>query len=160
MNQDLLDLKKIKLFVYDFDGVMTNNTFSLDEKGNEQVFLNRSDGLAVNEIRKRGFKQLILSTEKSKIIILRAKKLKIESEIGVKDKLLTLKAYLSSKSLKFNEIAYVGNDINDFEAMSHAKLKICPRDAQKPIKKISDIILKEEGGKGVIREILSLIIEE
>ena len=80
------DLSGLKLFVYDFDGVMTDNTFTLDEQGKEKVALNRSDGLAVTEIKKRGYQQIILSTENSKIISHRAKKLGITSLIGIDDK--------------------------------------------------------------------------
>ena len=150
------NFKKIKLFVYDFDGVMTDNTFILDCDGNEQVVLNRSDGLAVAEIKKKGFMQLILSSENSEIINRRANKLKIGSIKGADNKLLILTNYLESNNLNFNEILYVGNDINDLDAMSNAKIKICPNDAAIEIKNISDIILQTPGGKGVIREVLRL----
>lgn len=160
MTEEISSLKHIKLFVYDFDGVMTDNTFILDEKGNEQVSLNRSDGLAVAEIKKRGYKQIILSTENSEIITLRARKLAINCFIGIDNKLLALKEYLNSEMLEFTEIAYVGNDINDLEAMSHAKVRICPNDAEDSIKEISNIILERNGGKGVIREIFSLLTVE
>ena len=151
------DLSGLKLFVYDFDGVMTDNTFTLDEQGKEKVALNRSDGLAVTEIKKRGYEQIILSTENSLIIKQRAKKLGIKSFIGIENKLMVLREYLNDKNLEFSQIAYVGNDINDYEAMSLAKVKICPNDAQNSIKKISDIILDQNGGKGVIREILFML---
>jgi len=160
MNDEVLNLKHVKLFVYDFDGVMTNNTFILDEKGKEQVSLNRSDGLAVAEIKKKGYMQIILSTEDSKIITWRAKKLGIDCFIGIDNKLKTLKKYLHSEKLEFSQIAYVGNDINDLDAMSHAEFKLCPNDAQNSIKRISNIILEKNGGKGVIREILSLLTGE
>lgn len=160
MKDETPDLSNIKLFVYDFDGVMTDNTFTLDEQGKEKVALNRSDGLAVAEMKKRGYGQIILSTENSQIIKHRAKKLGIKSFIGIDDKLKTLKQYQQDQNLEFSQIAYVGNDINDFEAMSLAKVKICPNDAQNSIKKISDIILDQKGGKGVIREILFLLTGE
>ena len=69
---------------------MTNNTFILNEQGKEQVSLNRSDGLAVAQIKERGYKQIILSTENSKIISHRAKKLGITSLIGIDDKFKVL----------------------------------------------------------------------
>ena len=59
---------KIKLIIYDFDGVMTDNTFILDKNGNESVKLNRSDGFAISELKKLNIKQIILSTEKNNII--------------------------------------------------------------------------------------------
>ena len=57
-------MNKIKLIVYDFDGVMTDNCALVDEKGNELVKVNRSDGLAISKIKEKGIKQIILSTEK------------------------------------------------------------------------------------------------
>ena len=56
-------MKKINLIVYDFDGVMTDNCALVDEKGNELVKVNRSDGLAISKIKEKGIKQIILSTE-------------------------------------------------------------------------------------------------
>ena len=116
--------------------------------------------MAVAEIKKRGYKQIILSTENSEIITLRARKLAINCLIGIDNKLLALKEYLNSEMLEFTEIAYVGNDNNDLEAMSHAKVRICPNDAQNSIKEISNIILERNGGQGVIREIFSLLTIE
>jgi YrbI family 3-deoxy-D-manno-octulosonate 8-phosphate phosphatase len=160
MIEKAANLSNVKLFVYDFDGVMTNNTFVLDEEGHEQVSLNRSDGLAVAEIKKRGYKQIILSTEDSKIISHRAKKLGIDCYIGINDKLEKLREFLKLEELDFSEIAYVGNDINDYEAMCLAAFKICPSDAQISIKKISNLVLDKEGGRGVIREILYILTGE
>jgi YrbI family 3-deoxy-D-manno-octulosonate 8-phosphate phosphatase len=145
MCNETSDISRVKLFVYDFDGVMTNNTFILNEQGKEQVSLNRSDGLAVAQIKERGYKQIILSTENSKIISHRAKKLGITSLIGIDDKFKVLSEYLNAHNLEFSQIAYVGNDINDFDAMSNAAVKICPNDAQNSIKNISDIILEQNG---------------
>ena len=157
MHGKISKILNVRLFVYDFDGVMTDNTFSLDEHGNEIVSLNRSDGLAVSEIKKKGYEQIILSTENSQIIKHRSKKLGIQSFIGIENKLRVLNGYLNKKNLRFSQIAYIGNDINDYEAMSLAGVKICPNDAQKSIKEICDIILDMKGGKGVIREILFLL---
>ena len=70
-------LRKIKLFVYDFDGVMTNNKVLVDQNGHESVIVSRADGLGVSEIKKLGFDQIIISTEKNPVVSARAKKLDI-----------------------------------------------------------------------------------
>ena len=75
----------IKLIVYDFDGVMTDNKVYVDQFGNESVQVNRGDGLGVSEIKKIGIKQIIISTEKNPIVSSRAKKLKIDCLQGVKN---------------------------------------------------------------------------
>ena len=71
------DLKDIRLIVYDFDGVMTDNRVYIDQNGNETVQVNRSDGLAVSEIKKLGIKQIIISTETNPVVSARAEKLNI-----------------------------------------------------------------------------------
>ena len=82
---------KISMIIYDFDGVMTNNKAYLNESGVESVQINRADGLGIELIRKLGIKQMILSTEKNKVVRARAKKLKIPVIHGVENKLLTFK---------------------------------------------------------------------
>ena len=67
----------LKLIVYDFDGVMTNNKLYIDQNGNEMVRVNRADGLGIAEIKKIGIKQIIISTEKNPMISARAEKLDI-----------------------------------------------------------------------------------
>ena len=151
---NIYNLNQIKLFVYDFDGVMTNNKFTLDVHGNEQVSLNRSDGLAISMLKEIGYKQLIMSTENSQLVALRAKKLGIDYLIGIENKFDELRKYVSSLHLKFSQVAYVGNDTNDFEAMNLVHLRICPKDAQNSIKEICHLVLDKNGGEGVIREIL------
>lgn len=143
---------KIKLIIYDFDGVMTDNTFILDKYGNESVKLNRSDGFAISELKKLNIKQIILSTEKNNIVKIRARKLKINCYNDIKNKEIFLKEYSVRKNIKFGEICYVGNDINDYDAMKNCKYKFCPSDAVTKIKKISDFILPSKGGDGVIRD--------
>jgi len=79
-------MNSIKLLVYDFDGVMTNNKVFVDQHGNEMVQVNRADGLAILEIKKQGFKQIIFSTEKNPVVTMRAKKLDIPCIQGIENK--------------------------------------------------------------------------
>jgi 3-deoxy-D-manno-octulosonate 8-phosphate phosphatase (KDO 8-P phosphatase) len=152
--------KYIKAFFYDFDGVMTDNTVSLDENGVESVRVNRSDGLAVSELTKRGFLQYIFSTEKNLVVSVRAKKLEIPCLQGLEDKKFALLKYCSDHKINPKECAFVGNDINDLEVMQEAGFSFCPADAHSSIQETSDIVLETRGGHGVIREILDLIIEK
>lgn len=150
----------IKLAFYDFDGVMTDNKAYLNEKGEESVKINRSDGLAINLISSLGIKQIILSTEKSIIVEKRARKLKIDCFSNLKDK--ASKAEEISKKLKIDlqNCCFIGNDLNDLEVMQLVGIAICPADAAKEIKKISNLVLKSSGGDGVIRELLDHIYKE
>jgi 3-deoxy-D-manno-octulosonate 8-phosphate phosphatase (KDO 8-P phosphatase) len=147
----------LKLIVYDFDGVMTDNKVYVDELGKESVQVNRGDGLGVSEIKKMGIKQIIISTEKNAVVSSRAKKLKIKCLQGVDNKQIVLKDYCSQKKIQIETVAFVGNDINDKEAMEMVGYSFCPSDAHRSIKEISQHILEAKGGEGVSREILDLL---
>ena len=146
-------LKKIKLIVYDFDGVMTDNKVYVDQFGKESVQVNRADGLGVSEIKKMGIKQIIISTEKNAVVSSRAEKLKIECLQGVDNKQIVLRDYCSQNKIPIETVAFVGNDINDLDAMEMAGYSFCPADAHRSIKEISDHIFQTNGGFGVIREL-------
>ena len=151
--------KKIKLIVYDFDGVMTDNKVYIDQNGNEMVQVSRADGLGVSEIIKLGIQQIIMSTEVNPVVIQRAIKLKIPCLQGLDNKKDALLDYSKKNDIDLKNVAYVGNDINDKDAMEIAGFSFCPADAHETIKKISDHVFKRYGGDGVIRELLDLIKE-
>jgi len=144
----------IKLLVYDFDGVMTDNKLYLDQEGHEMVQVNRADGLGVSEIRKLGIEQVILSTEENPVVAVRARKLGLNCLQGVKDKGRALAEYCVEQRISLEAVAYVGNDINDIEAMRMVGMTFCPADAHPDIKDISSHVLKTPGGGGVARELL------
>ena len=150
----------LKLIVYDFDGVMTDNRVYIDQQGNEMVRVSRADGLGVAEIKKLGIEQIIISTEKNMIVSTRANKLKIQCFQGIDDKKLTLDKFCITNKIDKKYIAYVGNDINDKEVMQISGITFCPADAHNSIKAISNFVLKTKGGKGVVRELFDLLIEK
>lgn len=149
--------QQIKLIIYDFDGVMTNNKFILDSNGEESVILNRGDGLGISLFKKIGIKQIILSTEKNKIVKIRAQKVGIQCFYGIENKKNFLINFIKINKLKFNEICYIGNDLNDLEAMLLCKFAFCPLDAVKKIKIISNKTLTSKGGEGVVRELFDYL---
>jgi YrbI family 3-deoxy-D-manno-octulosonate 8-phosphate phosphatase len=151
---------EIKLIVYDFDGVMTDNKVYVDQNGKEMVRVNRADGLGVTQIKKLGILQLIISTEKNSVVSARAKKLVIPCLRGIDNKTDALKNYCLENNIELRQVAFVGNDINDKEAMDTVGITLCPADAHDSIKAISDHVLKTKGGDGVIRELLDLIIKQ
>tara|TARA_Y100000996_G_scaffold287574_1_gene227133 strand:- start:6146 stop:6607 length:462 start_codon:yes stop_codon:yes gene_type:complete len=150
-------LIKFKLIVYDFDGVMTNNKVYVDQDGKETVQVNRGDGLGISEIKKLGFKQIIISTEKNLVVTTRAKKLDVYCLQGVENKKDVLMKYCKKNGFDLKSVVYVGNDINDKEAMEIVGFTFCPNDAHPSIKDLSNHILETKGGDGVVREIFDLI---
>lgn len=151
--------KQIKLLVSDFDGVMTDNRVLVDENGKESVFVNRSDGLAVGILRKRGIKTIVLSTETNGVVSARARKSNIECLQSVCDKAAALKEYCVNNGFDLENVAYIGNDINDLEVMKLVGTKIVPADAYEEVKSIADIITKAKGGCGVIREVVDIFLK-
>ena len=136
---------------------MTNNKVYVDQKGNEMVQVNRADGLGVAEIKKMGIKQIIISTEKNPVVSARANKLEIPCLQGVANKKYALTDYCQKNDIQILQVAYVGNDINDKDAMVIAGFSFCPADAHETIKEISYHVFKRNGGDGVIRELLDII---
>ena len=153
-------MRDIQLIIYDFDGVMTNNKVIIDQDGKEMVEVSRADGLGVDEIKKFGIQQMILSTEKNLIVSARAKKLGIPCLQGIDDKQKALMHFCEKNKLDLRNVAYVGNDINDKEAMKISGITFCPSDAHKKIKLVTDYVLKTKGGYGVVRELMEILIKQ
>lgn len=150
---------RIKLIASDFDGVMTDNRVLVDETGKESVYVSRADGQAVHVLRSMGIELVIISTETNGVVAQRAKKIDVECIQGVSDKAESLRKYCGEKNIPLQNIAYIGNDINDYEAMQLAGVKIVPQDAYKAVKVIADYVTETRGGYGVIREIAGIIKE-
>lgn len=153
----MLMLKSIQLIASDFDGVMTDNRVLVDDTGKESVFVNRADGQAVHILRAMGIDLVVISSEKNGVVKKRAEKMGIECIYGVADKAECLKKYCQENKIALQNVAYVGNDVNDYEAMRLAGIKIVPQDAYHEVKVIADYVTMARGGEGVIREIASLI---
>jgi YrbI family 3-deoxy-D-manno-octulosonate 8-phosphate phosphatase len=150
----------IKLIVSDFDGVMTDNRVLVDENGKESVFVSRADGQAIHMLRDMGIDLVIMSTETNGVVAKRAEKLKVECIQCISDKEQQLKKYSNDRNIPLENIAYIGNDINDYNALRLAGIKIVPNDAYDIVKKIADYITETKGGYGVIREIAEIIKNE
>lgn len=147
----------VRALVTDFDGVHTDGTVSVSQDGSESVRCNRRDGMGIEMARKQGLSVLILSKEKSRVVEMRAKKLAVECIQGCDDKLSALAAWLISNKLHWDDIAYVGDDINDLDCLQLAGLSICPADAVARVQNCSDLRLQTSGGGGCLREIVDYL---
>jgi 3-deoxy-D-manno-octulosonate 8-phosphate phosphatase (KDO 8-P phosphatase) len=158
MNDKTITLDDIDLFVFDFDGVLTDNIVHIDNNGNEMVSCSRADGLAFDVLRKLDKPCQILSTENNTVVSARANKLGISVLQGVKNKEKSLRNLVMRRGYKLSNILYVGNDLNDYNSMRISGLSVCPADSHPKIKKISNFVLKTNGGKGVVRELLEDVL--
>ncbi len=151
------NLKQIKCIAYDFDGVMTDNRVLVDEDGKEAVFVNRSDGYAIARMKKLGFLQVIISTEKNPVVEARARKLGIEVIHGVNDKGTTLLEFCKRNEMDLSEVMFIGNDVNDLPAFEVAGMTGAPADAEKEIFEKADWKSLRKGGYGVIRDLYEML---
>ncbi|MEQ9404481.1 MAG: HAD hydrolase family protein [Cyclobacteriaceae bacterium] len=154
------ELKDIRLFVYDFDGVMTDNKVIVDENGKESVSCNRSDGLAIQLIKEMDIAQLIMSTEKNQVVKKRAEKLGLEVLNNVSDKKSCLQEYSKKHSIDIQTVLFIGNDLNDKAVMKACGYSVCPADAAPEIKEIATLVTTCKGGEGVIRELYTKLNNE
>ena len=153
-----MDINNIDVFVFDFDGVLTNNMVYLDQNGKESVSCSRGDGLAFDALRKLKKTAYILSTEKNTVVSARAQKLQISVLQGAENKVAGIQEIIKKENCKLENILYVGNDLNDYRVMDICGFTACPADSHKKIKQISSIVLKTNGGFGVVRELLEDVL--
>jgi YrbI family 3-deoxy-D-manno-octulosonate 8-phosphate phosphatase len=149
---------KPDLLVYDFDGVMTDNRVLTLQDGTEAVFVNRADGWGIGQLLKAGFRQIILSTEANPVVSARAKKLQIEVLQGRDDKARDLSNYCQSQGIDLAKVLYVGNDVNDLDAMRLVGYPVGPADAHPKVLAIAKHVTKARGGGGVIKEISEILL--
>ena len=157
MKSKLHKIPKPKILFTDFDGCLTDDRVWLNQDGEEFVAANRKDGLAVKRLKNLGIQVVITSTETNKVVLTRGNKMGVEVLQGLADKAESIDQYLKQKNLSWNDVWYIGNDVNDLGAIEKAKLSISPADAVKKVRKAVDVILKTNGGCGVLSEIASLL---
>ncbi len=148
----------IKLAIFDFDGVFTDNTVYVSAKGDEYVRCFRGDGLGLKRLRKAGVKPYVLSTEINKIVEIRCKKLNIEFEQGLKDKAASLRSLAENLGIPLKHVAYVGNDINDIGCLEIVGVRVVVADALSEVKRASEYITSRPGGLGAVREVCDWIV--
>ncbi len=151
---------KIKLLITDCDGVLTDGGVYVSAEGEELKKFNLRDGMGVERLRKVcGIDTGIMTGENSPIVSKRAEKLQIKHlYLHIKDKKACLTEILLMHNLKAEEIAYIGDDLNDLEVIRMAGLTASPSDGNSLIKETVDYICGLPGGAGAFREFAELII--
>ncbi|QQS37896.1 MAG: HAD-IIIA family hydrolase [Ignavibacteriales bacterium] len=162
MDIDILNrkLKKIKFVLTDNDGVLTDTGVYYSAKGEELKRFSIRDGMGVERLRNLlSIETGIITGELSGSVETRAAKLKItELHLGVKDKKKILNEILFTHQLTGEEIAFIGDDVNDIEIIKSVGFSASPADAMEEIKKLVDYVCINKGGNGAFRELAELII--
>jgi len=150
---------KIKLFLSDVDGTLTDAGMYYGNNGEEFKKFNTHDGKGFELLRKNGIKTGIITSENTKIVENRAKKLKVDylyQGLEHKGKLDIAKEICKKENISLSEVAYIGDDINCKELLENVGLAACPANALEDVKNIPNIIkLSKKGGEGVVREFIS-----
>lgn len=148
-----------KLILTDIDGVWTDGGMYYDQTGNEWKKFNTYDSAGVLFAHQRGIPVGIITGEETEIVRRRAEKLHIDYVFqGVSDKLEIAKTICNSLKISLNEVAYIGDDLNDIQLLGVVGIAGVPNSAPAYVKKHSHITLEKSGGEGVFREFVEKIL--
>ncbi len=154
-------LEQIKMVVLDVDGTMTDGSVYVLEDGSQMKKFNAKDGIAIQQMVKKGIQVGIISHSKSSgMVTKRAEMLGIQHcYVGSEPKMDVLNSWLEKLGLGLDNICFIGDDINDVEIMEQVGLAICPADAAKEVEEISHYRLEQKGGDACIREFYDKLLK-
>jgi 3-deoxy-D-manno-octulosonate 8-phosphate phosphatase (KDO 8-P phosphatase) len=152
-------LRRVRLAVFDFDGVFTDNRVWVNEAGDELLAFSRSDGLGLRRLDEVGVRYLIVSTEPNPIVSARAVKLNAECVQGVDDKLSVVFERTEELGVALEDTAYLGNDVNDADCLRAVGLPVVPADAWPEVRPLAKWVLSRPGGTGCVREFCDAVWE-
>jgi len=153
------EFSRIRVLVFDFDGVFTDNRVFTFADGSEAICSWRSDGLGVAKIKKLGLPIWVISTEKNPVVGKRCDKLGIDYRQGCDNKVDVLDDLLSTTGFSLEETAFTGNDINDVECLKAVGMPIVVADAHPDVLSLARYVTERPGGKGAVREVCDLVYE-
>ena len=151
--------KELKLFATDVDGVLTDAGMYYGESGEELKKFNTRDGMGIKLLQAEGVMIAIITMEQTKIVARRAKKLGVTEVFqGAKDKVSVL-AHLSEKfNIPFEQMAYMGDDVNDVGALQTVGYAAAPADCVDQVRQMVHYICQKKGGEGAVREVIDMIL--
>ena len=154
--------KRIKLFLCDVDGTLTDGGMYYTENGDELKKFNTRDGMGFQLLREAGIKTGIITSEETKIVANRAKKLKVDFLYQGKrngGKLAVAQEVCQQLDITLDEVVYIGDDVNCIDLLKRVGVKACPADACEEVKAIDNIhIMTKNGGDGCVREFIKNLL--
>ena len=153
-------LQEIRLFATDVDGVLTDAGMYYAESGDEWKKFNTRDGMGIKLLQRVGIITAIVTQERTKLVARRAEKLAIpELHQGAMDKLTVIREMVARHGLSLKQVAYIGDDINDLEALKEVGFSATPADGMPQIAAAVDYVCQKKGGEGAVREIVEMILD-
>ena len=151
------ELRAVRLVVFDFDGVFTDNRVWVSETGEESVACWRGDGIGLRRLDDVGVPYVIVSTEPNPVVARRAEKLRARCLHDVGDKLAVVHEEAAGAGVDLASVAYVGNDVNDAECLAAVGLPVVPADAWPEVVPLARWVLERPGGHGCVRELCDAV---
>lgn len=154
-----MEAHEIKFLVLDVDGTLTDGGIYITEKGDEMKKFNTKDGMGIKNLLKSGVEVGFLSASISKQLVHhRAAMLGVKyCYTGSANKVDILSQWLDELDFSFQEVAFIGDDINDAKIMQEVGLSACPTDALSEVQQIANIVLEKKGGQGCVREFIDRV---
>lgn len=149
----------IKMLILDVDGTLTDGKIYIGSEGELMKAFNVKDGLGIVKLQTQNIVPVIITGRISEIVEQRAKELGItEVHQGIKDKVKVLRQLADKYQYELKELAYIGDDENDLEAMKLCGMVGCPRDAVDSVIQLADFVCKRNGGEGAVREFIDYLL--
>lgn len=147
---------QIRLLVLDVDGTLTDGGVYIDSNGVQTKKFNIRDGMGITLLHEKGIPVGIISHSRAKTILEeRARMLGIEKVYSGKEpKLSVMSRWMEELGLTFEQVAYIGDDVNDLEVLEKVGLSACPHDAHFSLVKVVHVVLQRNGGEGCVREFI------
>ena len=153
-------LRRIQLFATDVDGVLTDAGMYYSESGDEWKKFNTRDGMGIKLLQKAGLITAIVTQERTRLVARRAEKLAIpELHQGVMDKLSVIREMAVRHGISVQQIAYIGDDVNDIEALKVVGVSAAPADGLPQVLDVVGYVCRKKGGEGAVRELAELILQ-
>lgn len=150
-----------KIWIIDVDGTLTDGGIYYDNNENEIKKFNTKDAAGFFALHFLGAKSVVITGRKCKATERRLKELNVSHIFqGVKNKKQFLEEFLINNEIAFNDVAYIGDDLNDFAIMQNCGFKACPADSCNEIKSIADYISHIKGGNGAVRDIIEYYLKQ
>lgn len=149
---------RIELVVFDFDGVMTDNTVAVTGTGEEAVRCHRGDGWGIARLREAGVRMLVLSTEANSVVAARCTKLRLPCCQNVGNKAAFLARFLSEDDINPAHVVYLANDVNDLGCLNLVGIPVVVADAHRDAVAAAKLVLSRPGGQGAVRELCDLLL--
>ena len=153
-------LRHIRLFATDVDGVLTDAGMYYSESGDEWKKFNTRDGMGIKLLQRAGLITAIVTQERTRLVARRAEKLAIpEVHQGVMDKLSVIRDMAARHGISLDQVAYIGDDVNDIEALKAVGLSASPADGLPQVVRVVRYVCQKKGGEGAVRELADMILE-